>query len=104
MAELDLILLHHPVLDKNGLIVTTALTNMDIHDIARSARFVRPDLVAEVEFAGWTGDGLVRHGVFKGLSDRSPEELMPVSEAGETGSAKAKARPKMTPTAMGPQN
>ena len=38
MAELYLALLHHPVLDKNGLVVTTALTNMDIHDIARSAR------------------------------------------------------------------
>lgn len=32
------VLLHHPVLDKNGQIVTTAVTNMDIHDIARSAR------------------------------------------------------------------
>jgi tRNA (guanine37-N1)-methyltransferase len=31
-------LLHHPVYDKNGQIVTTAVTNMDIHDIARSAR------------------------------------------------------------------
>jgi hypothetical protein len=30
--------LHHPVLDKNGQIVTTAVTNMDIHDISRSAR------------------------------------------------------------------
>lgn len=38
MADLYVALLHHPVLDKNGLIVTTALTNMDIHDIARSAR------------------------------------------------------------------
>ena len=38
MADLYLVLLHHPVLDKNGQIVTTALTNMDIHDIARSAR------------------------------------------------------------------
>ncbi len=38
MAELYLVLLHHPVLDKNGLVVTTALTNMDIHDVARSAR------------------------------------------------------------------
>jgi hypothetical protein len=38
MTDLRLVLLHHPVLDKNGLIVTTALTNMDIHDIARSAR------------------------------------------------------------------
>lgn len=38
MAELYLALLHYPVLDKNGRIVTTAITNMDIHDIARSAR------------------------------------------------------------------
>jgi hypothetical protein len=37
-ADLYLVLLHHPVLDKNGQIVTTSLTNMDIHDIARSAR------------------------------------------------------------------
>src|SRR5574341_810215 len=38
MADLYLALLHHPVLDKNGQVVTTAVTNMDIHDIARSAR------------------------------------------------------------------
>lgn len=38
MADLFLVLLHYPVLDKNGLIVTTAVTNMDIHDIARSAK------------------------------------------------------------------
>ncbi|MBI3782744.1 MAG: RNA methyltransferase [Deltaproteobacteria bacterium] len=38
MADLYLVLLHHPTVDKNGAIVTTALTNMDIHDIARSAR------------------------------------------------------------------
>jgi tRNA (guanine37-N1)-methyltransferase len=31
-------LLHHPVYDKNGRVVTTAVTNMDVHDIARSAR------------------------------------------------------------------
>jgi len=37
MAELYLVLLHHPVLDKNGMVVTTSVTNMDIHDIARSA-------------------------------------------------------------------
>jgi hypothetical protein len=37
MSDLFLALLHRPVLDKNGAIVTTAVTNMDIHDIARSA-------------------------------------------------------------------
>jgi len=38
MGDLYLALLHYPVLDKNGLIVTSAVTNMDVHDIARSAR------------------------------------------------------------------
>jgi len=37
-APLYLGLLHHPVYDKNGQVVTTAVTNMDIHDIARSGR------------------------------------------------------------------
>jgi hypothetical protein len=31
-------LVHYPVYDKNGQIVTTAVTNLDIHDIARAAR------------------------------------------------------------------
>lgn len=38
LAPLYLALLHHPVYDKNKQVVTTAITNMDIHDIARSAR------------------------------------------------------------------
>ena len=43
LAELDvaartsLALVHHPVLDRQGAIVTTALTNLDVHDIARSS-------------------------------------------------------------------
>ena len=38
MADLYLALLHHPVHDKNGAVVTTAVTNLDVHDIARLAR------------------------------------------------------------------
>ena len=37
MAPLYLALLHFPVYDKNGQVVTTAVTHLDIHDIARSA-------------------------------------------------------------------
>jgi tRNA (guanine37-N1)-methyltransferase len=37
-APVYIALLHHPVYDKNAQVVTTAVTNMDIHDIARSAR------------------------------------------------------------------
>ncbi len=33
-----LALLHHPVYDKNRRIVTTAVTNLDIHDLARASR------------------------------------------------------------------
>jgi bifunctional non-homologous end joining protein LigD len=31
--------------------------------------WVKPDLVAQIEFAGWTRDHLVRHGRFKGLRE-----------------------------------
>jgi hypothetical protein len=31
-------LVHHPVLDGQGDVVTTAVTNLDVHDLARSAR------------------------------------------------------------------
>ena len=36
------------------------------------ARFVEPELVAEVEYRELTGDGLVRHGSFKGLREDKP--------------------------------
>ena len=37
-ADVYLALLHYPVYDKNHQVVTTAVTNMDIHDISRSGR------------------------------------------------------------------
>lgn len=33
-----LALLHYPVNNRNGLVVTTSVTNMDIHDISRTAK------------------------------------------------------------------
>jgi tRNA (guanine37-N1)-methyltransferase len=35
---IDLALVHHPVTDKRGDLVTTSVTNIDLHDIARSCR------------------------------------------------------------------
>ncbi len=38
MGDLYVTLLHHPVYDKNGAVVTTAVTNMDVHDLSRLVR------------------------------------------------------------------
>lgn len=36
--DIYLALVHHPVLNRKGDIVTTSVTNLDIHDLARTAR------------------------------------------------------------------
>jgi len=43
---------------------------------ARGAKFVRPELVAEVEFRTWTADNLIRHASFRGLrEDKSATDV-----------------------------
>jgi bifunctional non-homologous end joining protein LigD len=43
----------------------------------REAHWARPELVAEVEFAEWTADGLIRHPSFQGLrEDKQPTEIV----------------------------
>lgn len=37
-ARLAIALVHHPVLDAQGAVVTSTLTNIDVHDLARSAK------------------------------------------------------------------
>ena len=58
MADLFLALIHHPVVDRNGQVVTSAVTSLDLHDIARSARtygvrafYVVHPIAAQREFA-----------------------------------------------------
>ena len=56
--------------------------------VAKKARFVRPDLVAEIDFAEFTSDGMVRHGVFKGLrGDKAAADVVLESAEGGTMTA-----------------
>jgi hypothetical protein len=41
---------------------------------ARGVRYVRPELVAEVEFRAWTADGHLRHASFRGLREDKPAQ------------------------------
>jgi hypothetical protein len=59
VAALFVALIHYPVLDRNGRIVNSAITSLDLHDIARSARtygvagfFVVHPVADQREFAG----------------------------------------------------
>ena len=54
-----LVLLHHPVTNRAGELITTSVTNLDIHDLARSARTYEMDhyylvtpVVEQQEMAG----------------------------------------------------
>jgi bifunctional non-homologous end joining protein LigD len=44
---------------------------------ARDARWLRPELVIRAEFAGWTGDGLVRQAAYKGIElEKDPRKVI----------------------------
>jgi bifunctional non-homologous end joining protein LigD len=53
---------------------------------ARGVHWVRPELVAEVEFTEWTDDGRIRHPSFQGVrEDKEAREVVREGEAGGGG-------------------
>ena len=79
MRRLCLALVHYPVLDREGAVITTAITNLDLHDMARSARayglsdmFVVHPVEAQRQLAERVRDHWLHGSGKRRIPDRAP--------------------------------
>lgn len=62
--DVSIALIHYPIKDKNGHVVSTSITNFDIHDIARTATtygIKKYFIVNPIPSQRWLAERIVKH-------------------------------------------
>src|SRR4051812_36350113 len=64
--------------------------------LGKNAHWVKPNLVAEIEFTEWTGDGSVRHPSLQGFrADKKPRDVVREREVSPSETKTTTAKPRM---------
>jgi len=81
MRQISAVLIHHPILDRERAVVTGAITNLDLHDIGRSAHtyglsayYVAHPIAAQRELAA----RIQEHWLIGSGSRRIPDRVPPM--------------------------
>jgi bifunctional non-homologous end joining protein LigD len=81
--------------DKSPFVGTQPAKTKDVH-------WLKPELVAEVDYAGMTGDGLLRHASFKGLREDKPARQVALEKSTDAKKREKTREKKQATSASGP--